>query len=318
MTDAAGAALLDGLDTGVPADARPPGGRPGIRRTGGRPRRHPRRLGRGPVPTAGGRSVPAAVHLGHHRRAQGGPLHPGPPGLDRPPVGRGLRVRARRRGLLRHAPLPRQRPHGPVGADPGGRGDGGPRPSVQRVGLPARTCAATGSPPSPTSARRSPTCWPRRPLPTTPTAPCAAASAPRRRWRTTPRSRTGSAASSPRGTARARGGWPSTVCPGTPTGSLGLPSEDVVVVDPVTGRECPPAEFDTAGSPPQRLRGGRGDRQPLRVRSLRGLLQRPRGHRAAPAERVVLDRRPGVPRRRRLVLVRRAVAGTGCGSTPRT
>ena len=36
--------------------------------------------------------------------------------------------------------------------------------------------------------------------------------------------------------------------PGTPTGSLGLPSEDVVVVDPVTGRECPPAEFDAAGA----------------------------------------------------------------------
>ena len=36
--------------------------------------------------------------------------------------------------------------------------------------------------------------------------------------------------------------------PGTPTGALGLPSEDVVVVDPVTGRECPPAEFDATGA----------------------------------------------------------------------
>ena len=36
--------------------------------------------------------------------------------------------------------------------------------------------------------------------------------------------------------------------PGTPTGSLGLPSEDVVVVDPVTGRECPPARFDDSGA----------------------------------------------------------------------
>jgi fatty-acyl-CoA synthase len=36
--------------------------------------------------------------------------------------------------------------------------------------------------------------------------------------------------------------------PGTPVGSLGLPSEDVVVVDPVTGVECPPAEFDAAGT----------------------------------------------------------------------
>ena len=35
--------------------------------------------------------------------------------------------------------------------------------------------------------------------------------------------------------------------PGTPVGSLGLPSEDVVVVDPTTGEECPPAEFDGSG-----------------------------------------------------------------------
>jgi fatty-acyl-CoA synthase len=36
--------------------------------------------------------------------------------------------------------------------------------------------------------------------------------------------------------------------PGTPVGSLGLPSEDVVVVDPATGAECPPAEFDGKGT----------------------------------------------------------------------
>ncbi len=35
--------------------------------------------------------------------------------------------------------------------------------------------------------------------------------------------------------------------PGTPVGSLGLPSEDVVVVDPATGLECPPAEFGPSG-----------------------------------------------------------------------
>lgn len=35
--------------------------------------------------------------------------------------------------------------------------------------------------------------------------------------------------------------------PGTPEGSLGLPSEDVVVVDPATGRECPRAVFDASG-----------------------------------------------------------------------
>ena len=36
--------------------------------------------------------------------------------------------------------------------------------------------------------------------------------------------------------------------PGTPEGALGLPSEDVVVVDPATGDECPAAEFDGSGT----------------------------------------------------------------------
>ncbi len=36
--------------------------------------------------------------------------------------------------------------------------------------------------------------------------------------------------------------------PGTPVGSLGAPSEDVVVLDPVTLAECPRAEFDASGA----------------------------------------------------------------------
>ncbi len=36
--------------------------------------------------------------------------------------------------------------------------------------------------------------------------------------------------------------------PGTPTGSLGLPAEDVVVADPATGRECPRAVLDASGA----------------------------------------------------------------------
>jgi fatty-acyl-CoA synthase len=35
--------------------------------------------------------------------------------------------------------------------------------------------------------------------------------------------------------------------PGTPPGALGVPLEGVLVLDPVTGRECPPAEFDEDG-----------------------------------------------------------------------
>ena len=93
--------------------------------------------------------------------------------------------------------------------------------------------------------------------------------------------------------------------PGTPTGALGLP---------VRGRRrgrsgvrprVPARRIRRRRGARQRPRGGGGDRQPFRVRPVRGLLQRPGGHRRASAERLVLDRRPGLPRRRRLVLVRR-------------
>lgn len=36
--------------------------------------------------------------------------------------------------------------------------------------------------------------------------------------------------------------------PGTPTGSLGVAQDDVAVLDPVTGAECPPGEFDPQGT----------------------------------------------------------------------
>ena len=50
------------------------------------------------------------------------------------------------------------------------------------------------------------------------------------------------------GYGSSEGGVAITRVPGTPVGSLGLPSEDVAVVDPTTGIECPPAEFDAAGT----------------------------------------------------------------------
>jgi fatty-acyl-CoA synthase len=50
------------------------------------------------------------------------------------------------------------------------------------------------------------------------------------------------------GYGSSEGGVAITRVPGTPVGSLGLPFEDVVVVDPTTGVECPPAEFDSAGT----------------------------------------------------------------------
>ena len=166
VTDADGARLLDGLDLGVARRT----GRPHRRLAAyadraGRPRGRRRRAlvagsdarPRGPVP--------AAVHLGDHRHAQGGAVHPGTAGRPSPCRGRGLRLRPRRRGLLHHAAVPRQRPDGAVGAVAGGRGHRGAGPAVQRRRGLWPTCAGTGPPPSPTWARPWPTCWPPRPRP---------------------------------------------------------------------------------------------------------------------------------------------------------
>ena len=50
------------------------------------------------------------------------------------------------------------------------------------------------------------------------------------------------------GYGSSEGGVAITRVPGTPVGSLGLPADDVAVLDPVTLEECPRAEFDVAGS----------------------------------------------------------------------
>ena len=52
------------------------------------------------------------------------------------------------------------------------------------------------------------------------------------------------------GYGSSEGGASINVTPATPPGSLGLPgpADDVVVLDPVTGRECPRARFDDAGA----------------------------------------------------------------------
>lgn len=50
------------------------------------------------------------------------------------------------------------------------------------------------------------------------------------------------------GYGSSEGGVAITRVPGTPVGALGLPFDDVVVLDPATDRECPPAEFDATGA----------------------------------------------------------------------
>jgi fatty-acyl-CoA synthase len=49
------------------------------------------------------------------------------------------------------------------------------------------------------------------------------------------------------GYGSSEGGATITRVPGTPTGSLGKPYEDVAVIDPSTMAECPSAQFDQAG-----------------------------------------------------------------------
>ena len=70
------------------------------------------------------------------------------------------------------------------------------------------------------------------------------------------------------------------------------------------GRGVPAREVRRARPAAQRRGGDRRDREPRRGRQLRGLLQQPRGERGAHARRHVLDGRPRLPRRRRLLLLR--------------
>ena len=98
---------------------------------------------------------------------------------------------------------------------------------------------------------------------------------------------------------------------GMPKGALGKPVDgvDLAVMSPETGEECPPAEFDAEG----RLlnagaaigeivnRSGRG--------SFEGYYERPDAEQERLAPGLVLDRRPRLRRRRRLLLLRRPERG---------
>ena len=98
---------------------------------------------------------------------------------------------------------------------------------------------------------------------------------------------------------------------GMPKGALGKPVDgvDLAVISPETGEECAAGRVRRRGAPPQRGRGHRGDRQPERPRQLRGLLPARRRRGGAPAPRVVLDRRPRLRGRRRVLLLRRPERG---------
>ena len=117
VTDDDGAALLEGLDLDLDTDkvlivdsdrygtlVEEYRGSRGRRRGAGRDR-----------PGGGGLLVPPHLHFGHHRRTEGGALHPGPAGRDRRDRRPRLRLQHRRRLLLPHAVVPRQRAHGACG-----------------------------------------------------------------------------------------------------------------------------------------------------------------------------------------------------------
>ena len=91
-----------------------------------------------------------------------------------------------------------------------------------------------------------------------------------------------------------------------------------MIIDPETGEECPRAVFDEHG----RLlnaeeaigemvsqTGGAG---------FEGYWRNAEAERGPGPQRLVLDRRPRLPRRGRLLLLRAAATTTGCGSTART
>ena len=95
---------------------------------------------------------------------------------------------------------------------------------------------------------------------------------------------------------------------GLPRGSVGRLREGIKIVDP-DGHDRPPAPLRRRGAPRERRGVRRRDGQRRGRGSLRGLLPQRRGHGPHHSQRLVLERRPRVRRRRRLGLLRRAHVG---------
>ena len=101
--------------------------------------------------------------------------------------------------------------------------------------------------------------------------------------------------------------------PDTPAGSLGRPSEDVVIMDPEALTVCPAARFDAAG----RLTNGDAAVGEIVNRSgpgrFEGYYADEEATAARTAARLVLDGRPGLPGRGRVLLLRRPTGGLDAG-----
>ena len=94
--------------------------------------------------------------------------------------------------------------------------------------------------------------------------------------------------------------------PDTPPGALGRAPEGTVVLDPATGEECPPARFDDQG----RLLNAEEAIGELVSKAggagFEGYWRNDEAETGAAPGGLVLDGRPGLPRRGRLLLLRRA------------
>ena len=93
--------------------------------------------------------------------------------------------------------------------------------------------------------------------------------------------------------------------PDTPPGALGRAPEGTVVLDPATGERVPAGPLRRPRPAAQRGGGHRRAGVQGGRRRLRGLLAQQRGRDGAAAGGLVLDGRPGLPRRRGLLLLRR-------------
>ena len=93
--------------------------------------------------------------------------------------------------------------------------------------------------------------------------------------------------------------------PDTPPGALGRAPEGTVVLDPGHRRRVPAGALRRPGPAAQRRGGHRRARVEGGRRRLRGLLAQRRSRDGPAARGLVLDGRPGLPRRRRLLLLRR-------------